>query len=366
MTIKPKRRLENISFDHEGAHVALVSKKQGGPANGVTTLVTKSVKDVSSEDIEKAQVRVTMDFEDFLCKFFGMWSDDAEVLATFLGMDTDEDEATEPQGYKSYIQNKVDQFELLKSLHDGKELTSLDAKEFIAVKKSQAALEPLILAIEKATKSKNKADYAYTPDDVPSHWKLNISDARHTSGAVAALGKGFRGKKVQIPESALAGVKSKVKSAYKKFFPDNPLPEILKSNEGVPNLETIEKSLHESIMQAEIEKAVSAANEKVEQLSVELKKANEKIEEISKAAEGQKMDVRKSKLAAVVNPEQTEELMKAVAGMDDAGFAAVLKSLEVAAKTVEKTDLFKEKGSDKGEPVTVNGTASILKSKYNK
>lgn len=31
-----KRRLTNIKFEHEGAHVALVGKHQGGPANGVT------------------------------------------------------------------------------------------------------------------------------------------------------------------------------------------------------------------------------------------------------------------------------------------------------------------------------------------
>jgi predicted transcriptional regulator len=40
--LKAKRRLSNITFEHEGAHVALVSTKQGGPANGVTTLITKS------------------------------------------------------------------------------------------------------------------------------------------------------------------------------------------------------------------------------------------------------------------------------------------------------------------------------------
>jgi hypothetical protein len=39
---KAKRRLTNITFEHLGAHVALVSVAQGGPANGVTTLITKA------------------------------------------------------------------------------------------------------------------------------------------------------------------------------------------------------------------------------------------------------------------------------------------------------------------------------------
>lgn len=74
--------------------------------------------------------------------------------------------------------------------------------------------------------------WAYTPDkEKTSTWKLNISDSTHTSAAVAALGKGFRGNKVEIPEEDLPAVKRKVKAAYKKFFPDNELPDIIKAAE---------------------------------------------------------------------------------------------------------------------------------------
>lgn len=54
MTHKATRRLTDIKFDHEGAAVALVGVHQGGPANGVMTLITKAL-DVSAEDVEKAQ-----------------------------------------------------------------------------------------------------------------------------------------------------------------------------------------------------------------------------------------------------------------------------------------------------------------------
>lgn len=73
-------------------------------------------------------------------------------------------------------------------------------------------------------------DFAYNPDPKnPSKAKLNISDARHVAAAVAALGKGFRGQKVQIPEKDLAAVKKRVAQAYKKYFPNNDLPPVLKS-----------------------------------------------------------------------------------------------------------------------------------------
>lgn len=65
--------------------------------------------------------------------------------------------------------------------------------------------------------SKSKSDYAYTPDDDPSHWKLDISDKDHAAAAKAALGKGFRGNKVKIPEDARAGVIRKVNEACKRF-----------------------------------------------------------------------------------------------------------------------------------------------------
>ena len=58
-----KRRLSEMTFEHKGAHVALVSKEQGGPANGVTTIIYKSTKDITDQQaasqlalIEKAKL----------------------------------------------------------------------------------------------------------------------------------------------------------------------------------------------------------------------------------------------------------------------------------------------------------------------
>ncbi len=79
---------------------------------------------------------------------------------------------------------------------------------------------------EKKTKKEGedtltKKAYAYVPDaDNPSTWKLRIDDAKHVAAAVAALGKGFRGNKVEIPADEREAVIRKVRSAYKKHYAD--------------------------------------------------------------------------------------------------------------------------------------------------
>lgn len=85
-----------------------------------------------------------------------------------------------------------------------------------------------------------KSDFAYTPDDESSHWKLRLTktpggnpDAGIVGAAVAALGKGFRGNKVIIPSSDLDRVKARVKAAWKQANPDKSiedLPDILKGD----------------------------------------------------------------------------------------------------------------------------------------
>lgn len=76
--------------------------------------------------------------------------------------------------------------------------------------------------------------YAYTPDpDMPSTWKLRLwaspdggPDARIVGAAVAALGEGFRGNKVQIPAEDLPKVKAKVRAAWTEANPDKDLDEM--------------------------------------------------------------------------------------------------------------------------------------------
>jgi hypothetical protein len=75
------------------------------------------------------------------------------------------------------------------------------------------------------------SDFAYVPDPKsPSTWKLRIDSAGHVGGAIAAIGKGYRGQKVDIPEKDLPAVKRKILAAWKKFHkgakPED-VPEVL-------------------------------------------------------------------------------------------------------------------------------------------
>lgn len=102
-------------------------------------------------------------------------------------------------------------------------------------------------AMEKAVPKKTEdgveypaAAFAYVPDPtMPSTWKLRLWDdleqkesRRQIGMAVAALGVGFRGNKVQIPAEDLPGVKAKVAAAWKKVNPElteDEMPSVIKA-----------------------------------------------------------------------------------------------------------------------------------------
>ena len=87
-------------------------------------------------------------------------------------------------------------------------------------------------------KAYRKGDYAYTPDDVPSHWKLRLTntpggkpDPHIVGAAVAALGAGFRGNKVRIPAADLPMVKRRVLRAWHATHgKDEEVPAVLKAS----------------------------------------------------------------------------------------------------------------------------------------
>ena len=88
----------------------------------------------------------------------------------------------------------------------------------------------------------HRGDFFYTPSADPSTWKLLKSgtpgaepDAAHVGAAVAALGAGYRGQKVDIPAADRPGVLRKVRAAWKHLHPDaapKDVPEVLQSSTG--------------------------------------------------------------------------------------------------------------------------------------
>lgn len=77
-------------------------------------------------------------------------------------------------------------------------------------------------------KTYEKGDYVYTPDDVPSHWKLRVAEyvdgekritAAQVGRAVAAL-TNYRGNKVEIPDEDLPAVRRKLRTLWRQTHPD--------------------------------------------------------------------------------------------------------------------------------------------------
>jgi hypothetical protein len=121
-------------------------------------------------------------------------------------------------------------------------------------KAKAASMAGVTVDVFAVTKSEGDAgnfpasDYAYVPDPAkPSTWKLRLTktpggtpDAGIVGAAIAALGKGFRGQKVDIPAAALAGVKAKVAAAWKKANPDKDPDDMPKfEDEGPTPLERL-------------------------------------------------------------------------------------------------------------------------------
>lgn len=296
---KAKRKLSDISFQHDGAHVALTHKNQGGPANGKPYALVMKAK--SKEFIEKIQqIRVTMELPDFLQKFFYLWEGDAKALAYMMGYvepaDTAEMEAEEAKDeFQSWIEERVAGFEILKSLKESENsavaISAMDEKDILTVLKAQAQLEPFL----------------NQPEGEPS------------------------GKQLE------------------KNMPN-------------PNVEMVEKSalvdLQKSFDDQKV--ALEKATADLESAKVELEKANETIKAFEAKEAQAKMDARKAALKdAIADETKVEVLFKSLSIASDEDFAATVETLKSLRVAQENTELFKEAGASAGEQANT-GTESLV------
>lgn len=130
-------------------------------------------------------------------------------------------------------------FAILKRDPDGDELGLI---ERIAKRVADLVRLPVEKAATKTVNGQEfgAKDFAYVPDaSQPSTWKLRIAaspgggpDAGMVGRAIAAIGpKGYRGQKADIPSGDLAGVKSKLRSAWRKANPDkesSAMPDVIR------------------------------------------------------------------------------------------------------------------------------------------
>src|SRR5690606_14786119 len=109
---------------------------------------------------------------DYLRKFFGLWSEDAVVLAKVFGYNTEEEPETyDDNWYDNYIQNKVDAVSIMKSVvidkseeEINKAIAELSPEDYLKIVKSQEIFEKnLDQAIAEVKKSSGKTEGVTEP-----------------------------------------------------------------------------------------------------------------------------------------------------------------------------------------------------------
>ena len=307
MPRKAKRNLSEIDFSKEGGHVALTCKAQSGPADGHDYALLLKSSQRSPEFIQKASmVKVEMEITEYLRKFFGLYWEDAEVLARSMGYITKEledemEDAAEGESeetYQSYIASKVNSIEIIKSLKSSdnliKAVSVLTEDEYLSVLKDQELVEKALKEYSPVTKS-NKELETMPQAEVP-----------------------------EVKEETVAEL-------------------IAKSQ-----FDLVQKALDEN--KVELQKAL----ELVEQFKQKEKEA------VTKA----RFEVLK---AAVKDTAKAEVIFKALnLVQDETEFQAVVKAVGDLALQVEQSNLFSEQGvsGDAGEAIEENPVAKILKAKY--
>lgn len=330
----PKKKIiKDLTFDHDNGHVALVGPSVGGAANLQNyALCLKSGEGFTDEIIEKAtQVKVTLSIEEYLSRFFGLYWDDALVLATALGFTTEESEKEQfdyVEDYQKYIDERVGSIEVMKSMKDDKSvdaLTKMNGETYLKFLQDQEVLEKVLANIEKANK--------------PPKAKRKESGTKATS---------------ELDTQQIASVEKKVEPQGSV----NTRKETMTNKEVKTVVADVEQEL---VAKSALESVQKALDDQKEELS----KALELVKQFKQEKQDAITKARKEKLEAVVkNKEQAEVLFKAFNLVEaDADFDAAVGVLGQIQKLAEKSDLFKSVGADGTTEVEVQKSAKDINEK---
>lgn len=377
---KAKRKLSNIDFSSEGAHLALVGDAIGGPANGADyALVMKSTNQFSEKFIEKMQkVRVTLELPEFLRMFFDMYYEDSEILARMMGYIPDDSFETGLETYEDYITSKLESFEIMKSLNEATDITSvisrLNEDQYFSLIKDQEKLEKVFKKIEKNTND-TKSDSVDDSADQESSTDVNTEvGANVEAEEIVSKAEKPVTKVIKYNKDSNGGWKLTSKTDINTQVEEESMSKtkVEKSEEvSTAEVEVVEKSLVDQ-MQSDMEAAKVELQKALDAQKEELQKAKEMI---AKFEEEKKEVIRKSRLeqvkAAVKDIEKAEVLFKAVGLVEsEKEFQEVVKALHELTSLVEQSELFVEKGvTVEGEGVELkeeNAVAKIVKAKYSK
>ena len=333
--IKATKRLKKLDFSGADAAVALVSRDQGGGANGVPTLMIKAAN-FSDEFIEKMQtIRVELEIPDFLEKFFALEEEDAKALAYLMGYREDmAEEAAEPEmDFNDWVMSNMQSFEIMKALQETNEisqvLSDLTEEQYLGLLQDQAKFEKGLKKFEqkkqeelaKAEAERKKPRVKKSTASKTAEVKPQIVDEVNKGGVITPVVK--QNKEQSMTQSTTVEQTVEVEMVAKA------------------ELDVIQKAFKEQ--QEQLEKALASVA-KFEQ---------ERKEQIAKS--------RKDQLQAACG-EHAEVLFKAVGEVEEGVFADVVKALSAMKEQVEKSKLFEEVGANvEPEEPADNATAAVKK-----
>ncbi len=247
---KAKRVLKKFDFNKDNHCVSLVGPELGNAANGFKVLTVKASNAVEETiEITKAleQVTLKLSMQEFLRKFFDMWSDDAEVLTKLLGFETEheayvkakkERQASEEANEEEYdweaehtkwLESRVSQFQLMKSMNDGS-VQQINKSAFNEIVALQQNLEPAL--IEHFTTKEKQMEELELAKSALSAKEAELSTQVELTKSLEA--------KVQELEQALSVVKAAEEKA--KF---DEFAEQLKGLVADEKFENVAKAMYE-------------------------------------------------------------------------------------------------------------------------
>jgi hypothetical protein len=323
-TKQAKRKLSDIDFSGSDSHIALCHKDQGVANNADYTLVLKA-STFSDEAIAKfQQVKVTLELPEFLSRFFGLWGDDAEVLAAMMGY-------VEPQeSPQEWIKSRMQAFEIIKSAYEAENisdvLSKLDENEYLSLLKDQALIEKAFKKIDKAAKSASTESGKAAMKLVAVSGDSTSASVENNVGPSGSVNKG----KLMTQETKV--IEQEIEVVEKSQFV------------------AVEKAL------AEQKVALEKAMQTIAQFEAEKKEAIVKS--------------KTSAISAVVkNEKQLGIILKAALALqDDADFEALVGVVKEMQEQVEKSVLFKEVAdtAPAKEEVKKSALDRMIEAKFNK
>lgn len=285
MTDKTKELEKNgeilsVTFDHENAHLASTHALQGGAANGWNTaLLLKS--DENQEELIKAleQVSVKLSMEEFLRKFFGMYSDDAEVLTKLFGYETEHEYHEKLEGdseeevqsysdwYSEWLAEKVSKVTLLEKARDSLQDLTLDEKiKYLHLQASlEKSMEGMDVSEEAATETLEKNSVVGEALEASTEESEGLSSAIGSDNLDTEINKS-EGEKISMTDKVDEVVVEKTAAELELEKAQAKLAELEKAAEKLAELE---KAAQEKEMELEKAQAKLVEFEKAEAQRIE-------------------------------------------------------------------------------------------------